>query len=139
MALAEIPRHTRDYRTPLNAHADNHLAPELLNKIAELRALPYNWDGYYSPPIADVAAAGAIHILEEAEEQRLPRPYIGPATGGGVQIEWHLPSREVELEVLPDGSIGYITIENGDYSEDASFPSYWDRGLSDLLRWLADR
>jgi len=32
---------------------------------------------------------------------------------GGVQIEWRTGEREIEVEIGPDGSFGYLWIESG--------------------------
>jgi len=41
----------------------------------------------------------------------LPMPAISPVTGGGLGIAWMLEPRRLEIEVLPDGSLEYFTVE----------------------------
>lgn len=135
MAIAEIPRHTSDSSEVLKSDEAENLSSEVLHRIAKLRALTDNWDGYRSPPIAEEAIGGALHILQEAQDRRLPEPYIGPVSGGGVQLEWHLPNgHEVEMSVAADGSVEFITINRGEYSDDMRLSSYFD--AYELLEWL---
>jgi hypothetical protein len=77
--------------------------------IAHLVDLPIGWDGNASPAIQQSAIDSAWRVLSELERyDELPSPYVGPTVGGGLGIEWHCGSRELDLEILPDGSIEYL-------------------------------
>lgn len=110
--------------------------PQASSRLEDLAGLPANWDGYGSPPIAPTALDGAEHVLHIAAAKHLPEPYLGPVTGGGVQIEWHVGNRRLEMETLPDGSVELITVEGDEYSDEMRFASYRTQELSDLLRWV---
>ena len=87
----------------------NLLVP--LRRIAELVALPDNWDSYGSPRINAVAAQRAILVLFAAEMGFPPPPRIVPVSGGGLQIEWAHGNRELEIEILPGGAIEVLAVE----------------------------
>mgnify|MGYP001374707901 CR=1 FL=1 len=135
--LAEHPTRYTQGQEPSTLDPSNSISQESLRRLVSLPSLTPNWDGYGSPQITDIAINGAAYILNTTQVARLPQPYIGPVTGGGVQIEWHLPERAVELEVCPDGSVGYITIEGDEYSDDMYLPSYLDSRVFGLLNWLS--
>lgn len=104
-----------------------------LNKLSELGE---NWDGFGSPPITPVAIASARNLLQELTLDKLPTPYIGPVTGGGVQIELYTPNRELELEILPDGSIEYVIVDEEGRLQDGLLPSTDDERVQEFNRWL---
>jgi hypothetical protein len=39
-------------------------------------------------------------------------PHLSPVSGGGIQIDWDTPRRSLEAEILPDGRIQYLAIED---------------------------
>ena len=41
----------------------------------------------------------------------LPTPRVCPVTGGGIHFAWQVQDREVEIEILPDGSAEYLVVE----------------------------
>jgi len=84
-----------------------------------------NWDGYGSPPIEQAALRKAITLLEAIQRYDLPTPEICPVTGGGIGIDWQLHPRELEIEVLPDGSAEFLMVEGekmGSKTIEGSFP-----------------
>ena len=44
----------------------------------------------------------------------LPLPQVVPVPGGGVQLEWRHGRREVEIEILPDGTMEFLRVEDGE-------------------------
>lgn len=110
-----------------------------LETLTNLARLQDNWDGYGSPPLRPVALKGAIHVLLASDIENPPAPYVGPVTGGGVQMEWRTPTRELELEILPDGSVEYVTVGEQGRMMDGTLPSYSDDHVLDLIRWLTHK
>lgn len=89
-----------------------------LRKVAELANLPEGWNGYGSPQIQQPAVERVSNVLDCLSALDLPTPQIFPVSGGGIQIELRQDQRELEIEVLPDGSIEYLLVtENGDMFE----------------------
>ena len=113
------------------------LAP--LKTITELAQLQENWDGYGSPPLHPSAIAGAINVLTISDIEQPPMPYVGPVTGGGVQIEWYTPTRELELEILPDGSLQYVAVDEAGQTTDGELPASADEQVLELVRWLTHK
>ena len=77
--------------------------------LARLGQLPSNWDGYGSPPVQASALASARKLVAVLAELHLPVPSVCPVTGGGIGFTWQSGNREVEIEILPDGSAQYLT------------------------------
>jgi hypothetical protein len=82
-----------------------------LATVRRLAELPANWDGYGSPALPSRVVERATQLLTFLEWDELPVPQIGPVSGGGIQIEWHVADRELEIEILPDGSVEFLTVE----------------------------
>lgn len=110
-----------------------------LKTLHDLSRLSDNWDGFGSPPLTPVALASAAKLLRTVALEAVPPPYIGPVTGGGIQIEWYTPGRELEVEILPDGSVEYVTVDETGQSNDGVLPSVDDGRVQELVRWLVPR
>lgn len=82
-------------------------------RIRELELMPSGWDGVGGPPIQIAAVRKAIHLLGSLRAEQLPEVIVAPVTGGGLQLEWRRPGREAEIEILPDGSVEYLTDQAG--------------------------
>lgn len=65
-------------------------------QLQELADLPPNWNSYRARPI-DARAIAAVRALLET------KPFIVPTSMGGVQLEWHTPHGDYELEIGPNG------------------------------------
>ena len=110
--------------------------------LAKLAILPDNWDSQGSPPIQGDVIALAFMILAEIESYELPTAHIGPVPGGGLGIEWRYGQRDLNLEILPDCSLGFLKAENGsagfdpNQMEDGVIPSDRLNQLRPLIRWL---
>jgi hypothetical protein len=48
--------------------------------------------------------------VKTLEQVPLPVPQVCPVTGGGISFTWHIDSRELDTEILPDGSAQYLTV-----------------------------
>ncbi len=105
-------------------------------KISELAQLTENWDSYGSPPIQPAAIEQASEALSCLSFINLPPPQIFPVPGGGLQLEFEWDERELEIEFLPDGSIGYLMVaENGEMRE-GSIPTGSKGDLYRLAYWF---
>ena len=82
-----------------------------LQHISVLARLPENWDGYGSPSPRASAIQSGQSLVSAVASADLPMPAISPVTGGGLGIAWMLEPRRLEIEVLPDGSLEYFTVE----------------------------
>ena len=97
-------------------------------RLAQIARLPADWDAYGSEPPSGIAVRRAYRLFDSVVNsfrglvgERI-RPFsVAPLPSGGVQAEWRSGNRAVELEVGPDGTLGYLTIEGAgpeaDYEE----------------------
>ena len=83
-------------------------------KLENLSQLSENWNSYGSPGISPQARRETLLLLPVLGKLHMPEPKILPVSGGGVQLEWRNPSCELELEVLPNGSIEFLAVDSVD-------------------------
>lgn len=84
-----------------------------LEQLDLMRNLRENWDGYGAEPVVPevVEVAKEFVDLLAAVRDRTDRYegiHVSPGRAGGVLIEWDEPGYEHELEVNPDGSLGFL-------------------------------
>jgi len=94
---------------------------DAIRSLGRLSELEENWDRRGSPRINRDLIELAARIIQSIERSDVPAPNIGPVTGGGIQLEWELGEKGIELEILPDGSLEYL-IENADYFLEGEIP-----------------
>lgn len=89
---------------------------ERLSKLARLRA---DWDSYGANPVSGAAVVRTDRLLSEFVTSFGDligtgiRPYaVAPLANGGVQLEWRSPDGFLEVEVGPDGDLGYLLAEH---------------------------
>lgn len=85
--------------------------------VLRIQKLPSNWDSYGSPAPTRKAVDASLMLLWQIIRlglEDLPVPHVVPVSGGGIQLEWQVGRRELELEVLPDGSAEFLKVEDGD-------------------------
>jgi hypothetical protein len=81
-----------------------------LDALSRLARLGDNWDGYGSPPLRPAALATAHQLVRTLEQLPLPVPHVCPVSGGGINLTWQQATRELGIEILPDGSAQYLTV-----------------------------
>ena len=74
-----------------------------LEVLAELLALPRDWDSYGARPVAQAAVGAAVSLLRDVMPAAAPAPQVVPTSAGGVQLEWHLGGIDLEVSVRPSG------------------------------------
>ena len=107
--------------------------------IAKLKELPDNWDGYGSPAIQSAALTAGFRLVLAIKTEKQPIPHVSPVPGGGIQLEWQTPNRELELEILPNGSVEYLTVTKDDQMEDGCLSVDQTDKVQGLIRWLIDK
>jgi len=78
-----------------------------VREIKALAELKDDWDTYGSPPPSAAALQTAFGLLTVLEGVPFGLPHVAPVPGGGVQIEWHIGSEDIELEIACDGHVTY--------------------------------
>jgi len=82
-----------------------------IKRLNEILSLPENWDSYGSSPPTQDAANTAMNLLTGIDIDYFVAPRVVPVSGGGLQLEWEVGTRGLELEILNDGSVEYLTTE----------------------------
>ncbi len=72
---------------------------DVLDRLIELHELPVDWDHHGAPPIDEKDIGAALNVLNEVMAPDTPPPAIVPISGGGLQMEWHRASLDVEIVV----------------------------------------
>ena len=124
-----MARMARTYRRPM---------AWVEGRLAELARLEPDWDSYGGFPPTDRAVADAASIMRTAFD-RFGRtageraiPYgVFPIADGGIQLEWHGPSSELELNVGPEGGLSFLVIEHPD--GDRRFTEGYDLSADEAL------
>lgn len=97
-------------------------------RIAEMAALPADWDGEGAAPLSGRAIAAASLLIEavaEAQERltgERQAPWTSaPIADGGLQVEWLGRGARIDVQVAPNGTYGYMVKQgrgtNAEYQE----------------------
>lgn len=108
----------------------------VVEKIAELARLSENWDSYGSRPIQPAAIEKTIELLRELSKFDLPLPQIFPVPGGGIQLEWQNAERELEIELLSDGSVEFLIVDEEGEMREGQISPYSSAEIYRLVHWL---
>lgn len=81
---------------------------ELLDDLDELGNKDWG-DSLEFIKIHPKAVEEAKLFVESHSISDLGQPYVVPMMDGGINIEWYLPKRELEIEFNGDGRILYLT------------------------------
>jgi len=109
-------------------------AEDTIRSVQTLINLQPNWDGYGSPPPSERAAAIAFRLISEIKENLRNPAHVCPVGGGGIQLEWHVGDKDLEIEIGFDGSVEYLAAA-GDRTQEGELPM--DGGaLEHLITWI---
>jgi hypothetical protein len=61
---------------------------------------------------------------------------IVPVPGGGIQFEWQVDGKELEIEIRADGEIEYLKVCTDETTEESQVSSITDPLVKDLVGWL---
>jgi len=104
-------------------------------RLRSLTRLGQNWDGYNSKPISQQALRAADDVLQKGSQYKIGNPRVAPVTGGGVELEWTMGKVDLEVEVLPDGSLEFVrTLKDGRMEDNNDLPA---DDVRSLFLWLA--
>jgi len=108
---------------------------EAMRRLGEIAKLPQNWDSYGSPPPTPIAVETVMDLLLKIDDRNLPFVRVVPVSGGGVQLEWCVSDRELQLEISGDGTAQYLQIENGQPIKEGEVAPTAEQ-IRSLLIWL---
>jgi hypothetical protein len=107
-------------------------------RAQRLLSLPERWDTYGAKIPSKRATTFALNFLRDAigvfmdHEIDVPSPFLVPTASGGVQFEWSVGSRELELEIPEKGRFAYLAADGSKENEGEA--SRWT--AMRLLRWV---
>jgi hypothetical protein len=108
---------------------------EVLHQLMALTELSENWDGYGAPSIQPATVISALMFLEMIAAPTIMTPAIVATGLGHVQLEWHGPEGELDVEITPEGS--YEGIYEGPLG-DREWSGNLDKGVDpDLAKGIA--
>lgn len=113
----------------------NELQIRTMTGLLRVNTLTDNWDGEGSPRPSSTALNLASELLGSLILEGMPTAFVSPTSMGGVQLEWTQNGRELEIEILPDGSMEFLKVVNGNPQNEG--PTTREQ-IPSLARWLRD-
>jgi hypothetical protein len=116
---------------------------EAWRSLTRISGLRDAWDGEDALAPRREAIASAVRVISELEPYyELPLVHIGPSLDGGLSLEWRNNPRDLNLDILPDGSIEYLKAEKTaagfdvNAMEEGSLAFDRIREIRPLVMWL---
>jgi hypothetical protein len=100
-------------------------------KCASFVDLENNWDSYGGRPVHESVAQATSELLLRLARASSPAPTVVPTARGGIQLEWHTPSVELEIDIASPGRLSAI-FENRETGEE------WEREFQSDLSQLVN-
>lgn len=117
-------------------YAVTSLIEKAIDDLDALSKLPIDWDSYGSPKISNDLIIAAKSFLYQLEYEFFAAPRVVPISGGGIQLEWQMGERELELEFIDSDNIGYLKVRNEKPIEESQFNlNDFNAGRS-AIQWL---
>jgi hypothetical protein len=69
--------------------------------IKPIAVLADNWDGEGALRIQLAVMEGSLSVLGQFLPSRMPPPQIVPTHRAGIQVEWHINGKDLEIEFAP--------------------------------------
>lgn len=89
---------TLTFATAQRSHRDDELR-DALERLKGFLALGKNWNSYRSEQVSFQAIQGSFSLLMTIYQRHdVPIPALVPTASGGIQMEWHENSCDLEIE-----------------------------------------
>ena len=69
-------------------------------ELEQFRKLPQNWDSYGAPTISEEQIKTAKKLIQLFASHGLLRPNLTITAKSHIQLEWHTPVKDVEIEIV---------------------------------------
>ncbi|MFA5864493.1 MAG: hypothetical protein WC975_07370 [Phycisphaerae bacterium] len=121
---------------------DNDWITKTLPRLEKIAHLPENWDGLGSQGTDSSIVQSIIFMLSQLQNSfdvDIIVPYVCPIAGGGIQLEWTLGNKHVELEFIDKDTIAFLTEEMLDSEEKMRSGEISLRNMNEIrtiLNWL---
>lgn len=114
------------------------LAAYVGSAINALLRLPRAWDGMRAQTVTQEAASAAIaEVFAIANDRSVP-PQFFPLPDGGIQLEWCVAGRDLEIEIDAAGSTAVLATDaNGETVLEGTY-SLHDGAFTQRLRGVVD-
>jgi hypothetical protein len=109
----------------------------LLREIHSVASLSTNWDSYQSPPPTSAAIMSAVAQVVRIDLRNLPVPHVAPVSGGGIQLIWQNDERTLDLEILPNGNMEYLTSQGRTHRLEGELTPTDYQMTQALIAWVA--
>jgi hypothetical protein len=77
-------------------------------KCVSFVELENNWDSYGGRPVHESIAQAAANLIVQLVRASVPEPTVVPTSGGGIQLEWHTTTVDLEIELASAGRISAV-------------------------------
>ena len=139
--FTELPAHANATGEGLFAPRDHAAdwSTNCVNRIDRLRELRQNWDSYGANPVDPDSIEVAKQLVRQfAQVTGIDCPRVAASPAGNVALswEWDEHSRELDLEILPDGMLRYAYLDEHQPSQDCEGETYDPNQIAHLLtKW----
>lgn len=107
-----------------------------LDKLIGYPAEGSSWGPSRPSDEAYSLAASLIFGIDSVEGLSIPR--VSATSENGVRVGWRNKGRELDIEIMADGSIEYLLLDHGRKPEEGEIdPTGLKTKINELLRWLA--
>lgn len=117
-------------------YAATSLIEKTFDDLDALSTLPVGWDSYGSPKISNELIMAAKSFLNQLEYEFIAAPRVVPISGGGIQFEWQIGERELELEFIDSDNISYLKVCNEEPIEENRFNLNDFNACRNTIQWL---
>lgn len=125
LAIADLPTPAPKPDTQWSRARDFSAVPEwyavLKERLRSYARLPLNWNGEGARPLDATVVKRALELLLLLRDAEAPTPFVSALAPGGVGFEWEAGTRELTLNVLPDGSLEYARADPDGSISDGQF------------------
>lgn len=109
---------------------------KVVDDLNELAKLGEDWDSYGSERIPKVLIDEAKKFVTSLEFEEIGAPFVVPISGGGIQLEWHKGTHELEIEFIDVNRIAYLKVVEDAPVEEGTFVADDTHMSRALVRWL---
>jgi hypothetical protein len=111
---------------------------QVYERATALRQLEHGWDTYQARSTERRSLDFALQFLRDSIGVLLdygievPTPFLVPTPSGGVQLEWKVLDRELELEIIKPSRFEFLAVDGS--GEEEGRASRWH--ATRLIRWV---
>jgi len=99
-----VPVRADDWRIPIR------------RRLRDFASLKVGWDSYNGKPIDARAIESATQLVSRLSPEIFRAPAVAPLPAGGIQLEWEVDDRSLEVFILPTGDLELL-IESPELGE----------------------